>query len=68
MKKILYSLVAIAAISSFSSCKKCGYCKYPLYNGDAVCQETSVIPGMTSDYDTQKAQCTADGGTWVITK
>ncbi len=69
MKKILYTFVAIAAITSVSSCKKCGYCKDPIYgNGSAVCQESSVIPGITSSYDSEKAQCSADGGTWVITK
>lgn len=70
MKKLLLAFMTLGLIISASSCKKCGYCQYGGGNGNgsAVCQSSSVVPGITSDYNQAKADCSAQGGVWVLTK
>ena len=70
MKKLLFAFMTVGLIASASSCKKCGYCAYggSQGNGSAVCQSSSIVPGITSDYKEAQANCSAQGGTWVITK
>ena len=70
MKKLFYSIVACGLLLSATSCHKCGYCNYGggQGNGSSVCQSSSLIPGVTSEYDQAKSNCQAQSGTWVVTK
>jgi len=70
MKKLFFALMATGMLISATSCHKCGYCKFPNNggNGSSVCQSSSVIPGVPSEYDTEKSDCAASNGTWVVTK
>ena len=80
MKKLLLAFMAIATVVSASSCNKCGYCDnshkptnggYVEPNGSAVCQSSTPNPISSLDgesYKQVKADCSAQGGTWVITK
>lgn len=70
MKKLFYSIVACGLLLSATSCHKCGYCKYANNGGNSssTCQSSTLIPGITSEYDQAKADCQAQSGTWVVTK
>ena len=78
MKKLLFAFMAIATVVSASSCNKCGYCDnsnkptsggYPQQNGSAVCQTSNPIEALDGNsYKQEKADCSADGGVWVVTK
>jgi hypothetical protein len=69
MKKLLFALMAGGILFSAASCHKCGYCRYGGSNGNSssVCQSSSPIPGITSDYKEAQSNCSAQGGTWVVT-
>ena len=69
--------MAIATVVSASSCNKCGYCDnsnnpsngYPQDNGSAVCQSSNPIASLDGEsYKQVKADCSAQGGVWVVTK
>ena len=69
MKKLFYTIVACSLLISATSCHKCGYCKYSNGQGNSssVCQTSSLIPGVTSEYNQAKSDCAANSGTWVTT-
>lgn len=70
MKKLFFAFMTIGVLASATSCKKCGYCRYPNGSVDSsVCQGGTVIPGVPSEYDQAKSNCTGPSqGTWVVTK
>lgn len=70
MKKLFFAFTTLALVTSATSCNKCGYCKMAgQQNGDAVCQTSNPIESLDGEsYKQAKADCSADGGTWVITK
>ena len=70
MKKLLLAFMTLGLIISASSCKKCGYCQYGGGNGNgsAVCQNSTLAAVGADDYNQAKADCSAQGGVWVLTK
>lgn len=75
MKKLLFVFMAVGLITSASSCKKCGYCDHtnnvnnPQSNGSAVCQSSNAFENLDGEsYKQVKADCSAEGGVWVVTK
>lgn len=70
MKKILFAFMAVGLMASASSCNKCGYCNYPggQSNTSAICQNGTLGPLGGDGYKEAKANCSANGGSWVITK
>jgi len=68
MKKIFFALMAAGLMISATSCNKCGYCRYSSgSNSSSVCQTTSLIPGVTSEYKQAQSDCKANGGDWIVT-
>lgn len=70
MKKLFFALMACGLLVSANSCKKCGYCQYSNGQGNssAVCRNNTILAAVVDDYKQAEADCSAQGGTWVVTK